>query len=215
MNYSCSLDVYDKWYNTPYTEDLSNSLLLALISAERKDKYIWHSIMDFDNTRERFFAGALPISNGQVMELSGRLCRRSLTELRLDLAGQHAPISSIDIHDVMCNTHCDLNDKLRFVALNVSRCDCLQLSFGPALLPKKLKGGFCYQNSGDFLCTELGQCGSWECAEHDFGCKRIEYNQIEVPLRGFGDQCSHASRFSGTYIAQIILCLTTLISILW
>jgi hypothetical protein len=170
--------------------------------------------MDFDNNRESFFAGDKPILNGQVMEVSGQLCRQSLLELQLDLAGQHAPINDRNIHDVMCSADCSLNDQLRKNVMNVSKCDCLQLSLSSDDAQYTEEGSFCRENSGEYLCADLGKCGNWQCAISDFGCKRIEYNQIEVDLRGFGDVCSSASRFGDRLNSNFLLIALLIASIL-
>ena len=209
MNSSCNIEEYDSWYGKPYEEELSDNFLLALVSTRRKDSEIW-DIMDFENSREKFFSGYLAITNGQVMEASATLCRQSLSNLKQTLAGQHGPISERDIHDTMCNTHCALNDRLRFFSMNKTGCSCLELS----ILPDdsdlfKEEGSFCREHSGDYLCSVLGKCGNWECAISDYGCKRNEYNQIKVPLRGYGNECNTASRtfdaFSLIFITSVAL----------
>ena len=210
MNFSCSKDEYLRWYNGPYEDRLSDRLLLALISANRKDKDIW-KIMDFDNTREAIFSGSKSVFNGQVMEVSGKLCRQSLLNLKLNLAGKHDPINDRDIHDVMCSEHCSLNDRLRFLSMNRSRCDCLQLSLSEDDPMYKEEGSFCRENSGNYLCADVGKCLSWECSISDFGCKRVEYNQIEIPLRGFGDDCNMAPTYSDVFTLNLILLTVTAI----
>lgn len=179
MNSFCNITEYDDWYNEEYKEELSKSFLLALSSTRRKDKEIWH-IMDFINNREKFFAGDYAISNGQVMKVAGELCRQSLSDLRLDLAGQHGPISDRSIHDVMCSVECSLNDMLRLLAMNVTRCECSELSLSQGNLDHTEGSSFCKESSGDYLCSNLGDCGSWQCAISDYGCKRHEYNQRNI-----------------------------------
>lgn len=195
MNNTCNGELYQKWHDEPFRNRLSDSMLLALISAERRDRRIWE-IMNFDNARESFFSGNDPIANGQVMELSGHLCRRSLSALKDSLAGNHAPINDRDLHDVMCSNECLLNDSLRFIAMNISNCGCLDLSVqtGSGVFYKAEEGSdFCKENSGEYLCMDLDRCGKWQCDISDYGCKRIEYNQQEIPLKGFGNECSVAS----------------------
>lgn len=64
MNSTCNVAHFENWYNEPYDNELSKSLLV-LYSTQREDKEIW-DVMNF-NSREKFFSGDL-ITNGQVME---------------------------------------------------------------------------------------------------------------------------------------------------
>ena len=211
MNKTCSVRDYEEWYDIPYPNKLSESMLLALISAKRKDTKIWR-IMNFDNSRERFFSGNADITNGQVMELAGHLCSLSLSKLQESLAGNHGEIRKRDIHDVMCNKECLLNDKLRHLSINMSNCACLELSTQEESDQFKTYGSFCKENSADYLCSVLGDCGEWQCDLNDFGCKRIEYNQKEVPLRGFGGDCSEASKHCNFLVIFAWIILTLLIT---
>ena len=195
MNNNCNLELYQRWYDQPFQNRLSDTMLLALIQAQRKDKRIWE-IMKFDSERENFFSGRNTISNGQVMELSSNLCRRSLSLLEESLAGNHAPINERNIHDVMCSNECLLNDRLRFLSMNISKCACMELSIQHDSDLFKAAGSFCKENSAEYLCTDLAKCGKWQCDISDYGCKRIEYNQQEIPLKGNGGDCSGASKYN-------------------
>lgn len=211
MNKICSLEDYQEWYDNPYPNRLSESMLLALISAKRKDTKIWR-IMDFDNSRERFFSGNVAITNGQVMELAGNLCSLSLSKLQESLAGNHGEIRQRDIHDAMCSKECLLNDKLRNISMSVSNCACLDLSIQEENKLFKSDGSFCKENSADYLCSYLGDCGEWQCDLTDFGCKRIEYNQKEIPLRGFGGDCSEASKHCNFLVIFAWITITLLLA---
>lgn len=214
MNSSCNIKEYDTWYNEPYEDELSNSFLLALISTQRKDSEIW-DIMDFEKSREKFFSGYLAISNGQLMEVSGTLCRQSFSNLELNLAGQHGPINDHDIHDTMCSNNCLLNDMHRISSMNRSGCSCLELSISPNNTDLfKEEGSFCKEHSGDYLCSVLGKCGTWECPTSDYGCKRNEYNQIKVPLRGYGDECNIASGICDGFALRFVTFVTLIVLIL-
>lgn len=191
MSSPCDIEEYKLWYHEPYLEKLGAPFLLALISTTREDKDIWN-FMDFDNSREKLLSGNFAITKGMVMDTFGVLCTQNLQQLRHNIAGHHGPIKDRDIHDVMCSNYCVINDQLRIEAMNRSKCDCLALSLSQGDYHYEEEGSFCKRNSGDYLCSKLGQCGTWQCEVSDFGCKRNEYNLKEVPLRGYGDDCSSA-----------------------
>lgn len=190
MNSTCDVTEYTKWLNKPYSDELTQSTLLAITSIQRSDKKMY-KIMDFENSRERFFSGDLQITNRQIMGITESLCRKSLLRLERNLAGTHGPIKDRDVHDAMCSKDCLLNDHLRSLSMIESGCDCLELSLSVDDPGFKEEGSFCRVNSGEFLCQDLKRCGKWKCGLNDYGCKRIEYNRQRVPLRGYGDDCNH------------------------
>ena len=203
MNSTCTVADFKNWYNKPYDNDLSKSLLLVLYSTKREDD-IW-DVMNFENGRENFFSGATgaEITNGQLMEVSRILCRKSLSLLHLSLAGQHDTITAQSIHDVMCSVDCTLNDHLRAMAMNESRCSCIDLSPSQDDPGFKEEGSFCKENSGEYLCSDLGDCGVWHCALSDFGCKRNEFDQRKIPLR---NECNVAPcKFNTKRILTIVI----------
>mmetsp|Transcript_15345 Transcript_15345/g.18673 ORF Transcript_15345/g.18673 Transcript_15345/m.18673 type:complete len:214 (-) Transcript_15345:40-681(-) len=209
-NRSCNLEMYHDWYHRPYERDLSDAFLFALVSADRSHAKLW-KIMNFDETRDSFFN--FKITNGQVMEVSGLLCKTALSKLNLDLAGQHGPIEDHDIHDVMCNPYCTLSDSMRNEALNHTTCNCIQLSLSQSAHQYRDEGSFCRENTGEYLCAVLGKCGIWQCELSDFGCKRLEYNQIEVPLRGYGHVCNVASNLNcDIFFFSLLFVLTVIFS---
>ncbi len=206
MNNTCNTEKYLTWYNEAFPTRLGDSMLLSLLLAQRKDKKIWE-IMNFDDARESYFAGNTDISNGQVMELSGHLCRRSLISLKESLAGHHAPVNDRDIHSAMCSNECLLNDRLRFASMNMSNCNCLELSVpNDSDVVMGDDKFFCKENSGEYLCEDLGRCGEWLCEVADYACKRRFYDQQEVPLKGYGNDCSGASRhMMNTVLLSIVV----------
>lgn len=139
-------------------------------------------------------------------EVSSILCRKSLSMLHLSLAGQHDTITEQSIHDVMCSVDCTLNDHLRALAMNESRCSCIDLSPSKDDPGFKEEGSFCRENSGDYLCSDLGDC-VWQCALSDFGCKRNEFNQRKIPLRNECSNIAHCkfNTFQMTLITVIMI----------
>ena len=142
---ACSLTTYNQWYESPYEDEpqatIIESELMTYYSIRRDEAKTWE-IMKFDETQLEFRRGRGSISNGQAMELSTEWCRSGLASLLTELAGGHGPVSDQALHDTMCN-YCYLSDELRTIAMNVSSCDCLQLSTVPADLDYIREGDFC------------------------------------------------------------------------
>jgi hypothetical protein len=141
------------------------------------------------------------------------LCRQSLKQLELDLAGRHIPILDQNIHDVMCSPSCLLGDRLRTLAMDVSGCDCLDLSLKPSDNGYRKHGDWCAESSGQQLCEEIGKCGEWHCSIGDFHCERNEYNRRLVPLKGFGNQCSGGSTMK--IIGNLAVILSVILIVLF
>ena len=192
----CSLTTYNQWYESPYEDaaqaNIIESELMTYYSIRRDEAKTWE-IMEFDKTQLDFRRGRGSISNGQAMELSTEWCRSGLASLLTELAGGHGPVSDQNLHDTMCN-YCYLSDDLRNIAMNVSSCDCLQLSTVPEDLAYIREGDFCWKNSGYLLCEAFPKrCSQEDCLLNDFTCPRREYDAIHVPLKGLGGECSDAS----------------------
>ena len=149
------------------------------------------------------------------MLASSVLCRQSLKQLETDLAGQHGPVLEQDIRDVMCSSRCLLGDKMRTIAMNVSGCDCLELSTKPGQSGYKTPGDWCAESSGQQLCEELEECGEWTCALNDFHCERNEYNRLFVPLRGFGGECNSGIRMMQRTLLLASIFLLCVVLIAW
>ncbi len=124
---------------------------------------------------------------------TGLLCSRSLVNLKRNRAGLHGNFSEQEIHDVLCHDNCLVSDSLREEAMNLSGCKCLELSTAVEDTLFKSPGDWCRESSGYKLCDVLGVCGQWQCSLNDFHCRRMEYNTLLVPLKGYGNQCSRAS----------------------
>jgi hypothetical protein len=93
----------------------------------------------------------------------------------------------------MCDKYCLASDTLRAQAIRTSKCDCLQLSTQNSSKAYRTEGDFCRTNSAAMLCsdsTHVMCSGVMNCELSDFNCPRMNYNRIDVPLRGFGDDCS-------------------------
>lgn len=197
---TCDSTLYEEWYNTLYKNNLDKYMIRKLLSAQRSNKDIWR-IMQFDKTRSPFLEGNYAsYTNGQIMSLSSTLCRESLASLKIELSGSHGPVSDQSIHDEMCSSFCIINDELRNSALEKSLCTCTEMS----ILDDDAKGKneqkmnwWCFENSAYMLCDELERCGVWKCGLDDFNCKRREFNQIYVPDKGYGHECSAASVMLG------------------
>jgi len=179
----CNIDAYFEWFDKTYEENLLPAFIRKLVAADRSNKKLWKA-MDFESSRKDFLAGKTYISNGQMMQVTGILCRESLANLERKLAGYHGPVTDQDIHDAMCRSDCITTDEMRDEAMQISGCDCAELSTMP--------GDWCAESSGVQLCDEVEQCGVWQCSLNDFHCRRMEYNSVSVPLKGYGNECSSA-----------------------
>ena len=150
------------------------------------------------------------LSNGQTMELSGYSCQTLLRQLKLEIAGDHGPVSPQSIFGEMCHMHCLFNDELRQQALDMSQCTCLQLSSQKEDLQYHKRGDWCHFNSGRLLCTELERCGIWNCRLEDFHCPRREYDRMYILGKGLGGDCSAGyylcSNFGMIWCGVVILC---------
>lgn len=199
----CDISIYHEWYKSsyPYQDQLSQSFLRDIVKATRADVDIWKS-MGFDdegkntNNRIDFLSGRRTITNGQVLEISGIMCRQKLIDVQRRLSGFHGPVPDQDIYDSMCEDVCLTNDNLRQVAMAYSGCTCIELSTLPDSEYFKAEGDWCKESSGQMLCDEIGGlwCGEWECRMEDFHCRRIEYNTVDIPLKGLGGSCNGGTR---------------------
>ena len=145
-----------------------------------------------NSNRNDFLSGRKSITFGQVLEISGIMCRQKLIDVQRRLSGFHGPVLDQDIYDSMCEDVCLTNDNLRQVAMADSGCTCIELSTLSDSEYFKAEGDWCVESSGQMLCDEIGGkwCGEWECRIEDFHCRRIEYNTVDIPLKGLGGSCS-------------------------
>ena len=128
-------------------------------------------------------------------------CRSYLKSLEVGISGRHGPVSDQSIYDVMCMDYCVINDRQRIEAMEVSYCDCKELSTQPDEVGYSLEGDFCRENSGRMMCEELERCGVWDCNVVDFLCPRMEYDQSDVELRGKPGECTGAGSVVGVGVA--------------
>ena len=200
---SCNSTAYREWYASEYepTEDLPLSLYQIrtdLVKVTRSDKH-W-KLMNFDEDHDEFldlYAGRRPkrlnITKGQTMTASTLWCEEKLGEIEVSSAGSHGSQSLLnaDHHDTMCMKYCHASDYLRSDAIKTSECSCLELSTGKDEISYTTEGDFCLQNSGYLLCEQVDELNTCkDCELEDFMCPRREYDKIEIPLKGFGDECN-------------------------
>ena len=209
LSKGCKIEKYRSWYDEKYRK-VDESILVALVSLTRADKKLWQ-LMNFDSTRSDFMAGNVKITNGQLLTVTSTLCRQSLVNLELNLAGRHSPVLDQTVHDKMCSNFCLMNDWLRETALMKSGCTCSEISSKAVDLEPTGKERWCRQNSGIILCEELGRCGEWQCHGDDFSCKRREFNSTYIPLKGYGWQCSGVSMPKTDLTLIVLLCSLVLI----
>jgi len=139
-----------------------------------------------------------------IMEVSAVWCQDGIKTLQGTGTGGHGPPSEylkddyhgdflLSVHDTMCNNYCLGSDYLRAEAIATSQCTCLELSTKERDISYTKEGNFCLKNSGHLLCqriVEYNQTICTDCELDDFMCARREYNTIEVPLKGRGDECN-------------------------
>ena len=210
----CNITAYSEWHssNLKDTEHIPLSLYQLrtdLLNIDRQTK-VWR-IMDFDRTRDDFvklYGGRRPkrlnITNGQAMEASSVWCKENIQSIKDSSAGGHGPpqpdgcLSAdyhgnflLTVHDAMCMNYCLSSDSLRAEAIILSQCNCLELSTKEDEISYTREGDFCLKNSGHLLCEKIGLDTCNKCDElKDFTCARREYDAIQVPLRGYGNECS-------------------------
>lgn len=161
-----------------------------------------------DNDKD-FLSGVSYPTNGEIMAATAALCEQSLERVERNSAGFHGNFTEQNVYDTMCHDDCITNDALRSKAMNASGCNCLELSTVEGDSMFKTEGDWCRESSGAKLCKVMGQCGEWQCAIDDFHCKRMEYNTIFVPLKGYGQKCSLALPLAvhqGAFTLALVLC---------
>ena len=204
------MEAFHSWKAETYQNTLSSPFLQALIKVERSNSKLWKAMRFDERSHSLFLAGKIFPTQGEIMDSSGILCKQSLTNLPLLDSGTHeSPMMDQRVHEVMCSEFCLINDLLRNEAMNVTGCSCLELSLQSDDPLFKFDGSFCFENSARYLCSELGRCGKWDCELEDFQCKRMEYDRIDVPLKGKGGQCSTASNILDTLVPVAIAALAS------
>lgn len=217
---NCNKTAYLEWYYSKQFTDhhqlnLLNQFRTDLLQVDRSQKDAWR-IMNFDTDHDNFltlYGGRRPeslnITMGQAMELSSAWCRENIHNIERTNSGSHGPPSSgltlsvdnqgaflLVVHDAMCSSYCLVSDILRADALAESKCDCVDLSTKSDDIAFTKEGDFCRKSSGKLLCNQIDHyshvCG--QCELRDFACARREYNSLQVPLRGYGNECSVGTR---------------------
>jgi len=135
------------------------------------------------------------------MNKATELCERSLKQVRLDRGGQHGPIRPEYVYDVMCSDVCVESDELHREAMDISDCNCLELSTDVDSPSWHMEGDWCHHNTARMMCRVIDFCGSWGCDLGDFFCPRYEYNKIYVKLRSKYGSCNAG----GTLRASLVL----------
>ena len=92
----------------------------------------------------------------------------------------------------MCSSACLGSDELHIEGMELSSCDCIELSPQPEDISFRVKGQFCLENTGRLLCEYFGSCGVWNCRLGDFSCPRFEYNKQKIDYRNMGSCKSNA-----------------------
>lgn len=204
------MEAFHSWKAETYTRQLSSPYLQALVNVDRSNSKLWKAMRFDEKSHSLFLAGKIFPTQGEIMGSSGILCKQSLTNLPLLDSGTHeSAMLDQRVHEVMCGDFCLINDLLRSEAINVTGCSCLELSLQSDDPLYKYDGSFCFENSARYLCSELGRCGKWDCELQDFQCKRMEYDKVDVPLKGKGGQCSAASSILDTWIPVAIATLAS------
>ena len=85
--------------------------------------------------------------NEANLQKNVRLCRSELNQIRLDTAGWWGPVREEDIYDVMCSPSCLASDVAHMEAMEVSGCNCVELSTKNV----NLEADFCSSNSGQIF----------------------------------------------------------------
>ena len=213
----CNMTAYSDWYNAPLNRSkLNKRLKVKIQDLTRADKKLWKEL-NMENLNiirhgdgSYFDLQSFVLSNGQAIHLLDNLCKKSLKQLELDLAGTHGPVSDQSIHDEMCNDFCINNDNLRDEAMRTSKCTCYELSTKRKDLSYHVEGDWCRSNSGMLLCNELERCGIWECAIDDFHCRRREYNRKFIIGKGYGGDCGSGCHIE---VSFLILSIITVLSV--
>jgi hypothetical protein len=226
----CNVTAYGQWYSTHLLTDNTflslETLRKRLLDIQRSDAKAWQIMnFDFGSKREEFielYSGRRPntleLSMGEAMELSTVWCEEELDKIWKDIAGGHGPPSNISVHDAMCASYCIASDSLRSQGMEASGCDCLELSTQNSSMSFKIEGDFCRKNSAAILCSDVAaghaMCSKTKgCEFNDFSCWRMNYDMIEVPSRGFGNECiSSACTLSSLFsLSSIALALVYLV----
>jgi len=178
-----------------------------------KQSVKWWDIVSFQNEKYAPGASEYIFSNGHAMDVLGTKCRQYMQAIQIGLSGRHGPVSEQAVWEVMCLPFCIENDQIRKDAMEYSCCDCMDLSTKPDEVGYSRSGDWCREESGRIMCEELERCGRWECELADFACPRMEYNTLDIDLKGKATRegCSGAGgmfTYSVAVTAAIVAAVT-------
>lgn len=205
---NCDYMSYSYWYNTNYDPNEYIEGDAAAIEGffGIDTSNVFEALGEYEGTTKTWDRPHGMMTNGVVMEKAAEMCELGLKTLKLDLAGRHGAVDQQNIYIIMCHEYCMISDEMHEKAMEVSRCNCMELStFQEGESPVKVignelqwhtAGDFCKRNSARMLCTIFESCGVWECALEDFSCPRHEWEHGESIVRGItkSNQCGRAGR---------------------
>ncbi|GMI17173.1 hypothetical protein TrLO_g2812 [Triparma laevis f. longispina] len=188
----CNMTLYHQWAQEDF-QGISKDLVIP------KTNLRWWDVENFEKN------GPFVLRNSHAVEVLGTKCRQYMQAIKMGLSGRHGPVSDQAIFDVMCTEYCIVNDQFREEAMQVSGCNCMDLSTKSDEVGYSEAGDWCRENSGRMMCDELERCGTWECALYDFSCPRMEYNTLDIMLRGSPGDCGQGvGRFGGLMFGSLI-----------
>ncbi|GMH83238.1 hypothetical protein TrVE_jg6500 [Triparma verrucosa] len=190
----CDISAYNEWAAEEF-QGISKDLVIPATN-ER-----WWDIQNYQT------GVAFTLTNAHAVEVLGTKCRQYMQAIKIGLSGRHGPVSDQAIFDVMCTEYCVVNDQFREEAMSRSKCSCLDLSTKEWEVGYSVAGDYCRENSGRMMCDELERCGMWECALDDFSCPRMEYNTLDVLLRGNPGDCGEGVGVFGGLLLGTVMCL--------
>jgi hypothetical protein len=126
------------------------------------------------------------LTNKLALTLAVAACQRRFNNLELFRAGRLGPVNIQDSYKIMCKPDCMESDNIHQQVMELTGCDCLELSTQTSDPSYHKKGDWCDHNSARILCNSLGYCGTWKCKLDDFMCPRYEWNKKYIPFKGYG-----------------------------
>lgn len=172
----CNMTAYKHWYFSEYD---SGSSLFSLKNFWGLGSQRWDTI-------------TLEITNGVAMEKAADICRLTLVQVKLDMAGRLGPVKHEYINEAMCSDACVSSDALHEEAMTASNCLCMELSTPDNSPLYHIEGDWCRRNSARLMCDIFDMCGRWECSLEDFMCPRYEYNTLYDRILERYGSCSGA-----------------------
>jgi len=193
---TCNMTAYTAWANQIYYGTLAG------------DSSFW-----IYQTQPQIY-----LTNYLALQLAVRDCRRMLTSLTLGRAGKMGPVTIQDSYKIMCRPYCLQSDAMHEEAMAASGCSCLELSTQPTEPAYTSAGDWCEHNSARLLCSTIGYCGLWQCAEEDFMCPRFEWNKKYITYKGLGTCIRGAAssiRLSSSSSSSVMAGMAMGLTLLW